>query len=499
MEKTVVTRNQIVNQLMRVGHGKFDIYTDIGLKAVLTEPELFAHMIAWNNKFGQVRDTKVAFPVIALRGEQDVELYENACAHLCTLDPRNLVRAVQFHKELSKPQPMMVNSSPAKGGSGRMLKDSIHRYIKSREQHRQWWDKTALQHRKSMKALYALYHIKPNKRAQDVLFKKLKPKGSVFEALKNLKSMKADEAAGTILNFSIPFNIAIGAIPDLKDKPDIALALIERMTGNELITNTNMLKRLGVFENPTLKSAYDSAISRMSKDKKVGTLKATRAKEFVTDKKAKAKLKQVEEQQLAKLGGIEGDWLVLGDKSGSMEKGIELAKMIAGLIAQQVKGKVHLVFFNDQPTYFDVSGMDYAEICEITKRQRADGMTSVGVGLDYLIKKGEIINGIAIATDGAENRSPLFHDAYRKYANLHGMEPPVYIFEIKSGMWGCSNTVTPCCERAGILAETFNMENVDFYSLPNVIKTMRTSRYTLVEEIMEVPLLTFEDVFNKAA
>lgn len=82
MEKTVVTRNQIVNQLMRVGHGKFDIYTDIGLKAVLTEPELFAHMIAWNNKFGQVRDTKVAFPVIALRGEQDVELYENACAHL---------------------------------------------------------------------------------------------------------------------------------------------------------------------------------------------------------------------------------------------------------------------------------------------------------------------------------------------------------------------------------------------------------------------------------
>jgi len=79
------------------------------------------------------------------------------------------------------------------------------------------------------------------------------------------------------------------------------------------------------------------------------------------------------------------------------------------------------------------------------------------------------------------------------------MEPPVYIFEIKSGMWGCSNTVTPCCERAGILAETFNMENVDFYSLPNVIKTMRTSRYTLVEEIMEVPLLTFEDVFNKAA
>ena len=195
MEKTVVTRNQIVNQLMRVGHGKFDIYTDVGLKAVKSEPELFAHLIAWNNKFGQVRDTKVAFPVIALRGESDMELYENACAHLCTLDPRNLLRAIKFHKTLSATK----LGNTAKGGSGNMLKAAIKRYICVREANRGWWDKTAVQHRKSMKALYALYHIKPNQRAQDVLFKKQKPKGSVFEALKNLKRMKPDEVAGTMV------------------------------------------------------------------------------------------------------------------------------------------------------------------------------------------------------------------------------------------------------------------------------------------------------------
>jgi hypothetical protein len=485
VERTEVTRNQIVNQLMRVGHGKFDIYKDVGLKAVNSEPELFAHLIAWNNKHGQVRDTKVAFPVIALRGEPDAELYENAVAHLCVLDPRNLLRAVEFHKGLK---------NGAGAGAGRLLKRGVYKYIKAREKDRRWWDKTVIQHRKSMKALYALYHIKPSQRAQSVLFDGKKPKGSVFEALKNLKNMTSEEAAGTILNFNIPFNIAVGAIPGLKNKPEIALALIERMSGNELVTNTEMLKRLGVFTDPALKSAYDSAIVRMQKDKKTSTLKATRAKEFVTDEKAKAKLKSIEEQELQKLGGIDGDWLVLGDKSGSMRQGIELARQVAGLIAQQVTGKVHLVFFHSSPTYFDVSGKDYDAILEITKRQRADGMTSIGVGLDYIMKKGEIVNGIAIATDGGENTHPYFVDAYQKYVEKVGMEPPVYIFKVR----GEHNVLKTHCDRFGVMAEVFDMQkDVDFYSLPNVIKTMRTSRYTLVEEIMEVPLMTFADVFER--
>ena len=96
MEKTDVTRNQIVNQILKVGHGDLSIYEDIGLRAVQTEPELFGHLIAWNQIKGEVRDSKVALPVIALRGQHDEELFENAAAHLCLLDPRNLVRAVKF-------------------------------------------------------------------------------------------------------------------------------------------------------------------------------------------------------------------------------------------------------------------------------------------------------------------------------------------------------------------------------------------------------------------
>jgi hypothetical protein len=146
-----------------------------------------------------------------------------------------------------------------------------------------------------------------------------------------------------------------------------------------------------VFEKPELKAAYDAAMQRMQKDKRVNTLKASKALETVKDKKAVAKLGQIQDQQLQKLGGIDGDWLVLGDCSGSMHTAVEVAKHVSALIAQQVKGKVHLIFFNSRPVYIDVTGMSWDEIKEKTKRITASGMTSCGCGIDYLSTKRRLL------------------------------------------------------------------------------------------------------------
>ena len=100
MEKTYVSRNQLINSLLHIGHGDLSIYAETGLQAAKWEPELFGHLIAWNQQKGEVRDSKAALPIIALRGDTDLQLYENACAHLCMLDPRNLLRAVRYHREL---------------------------------------------------------------------------------------------------------------------------------------------------------------------------------------------------------------------------------------------------------------------------------------------------------------------------------------------------------------------------------------------------------------
>lgn len=488
MEKTTISRNQIINQLMHMPHGELSMYVPICMQALANESELFGHLISYNNKKGEVRDSKAAFPIIALRGEADDELYENAVANLCTLDPRTLVKGIEFHKKLSKTHPL------GKVGAGKILKSGMSQYVKWRERNDGIWIRTALQHRKALKSLYTYFHIKPSQLAQDVLFDKIKPKGSVFEALANLKNMNPQEAAGTILNFNIPFLIASGAVGGIKGKPDIIMALIEKMSGSELINNTDMLRRMGVLENPVLKSAYDSAITRAKDDKKVSTMKAGKAAEKLGgDTKAASIMKDLHESKLETLGGIEGDWLVLGDKSGSMQTAIQKAREVSSLIAQQVKGNVELIFFDTHPTRYNVTGKSLDEITKMTSRISAQGGTSCGCGIELAMANNILVSGIAICSDGGDNTNPTFEIAYKKYVTKMGIEPTVYLFWVK----GEEDVMSQRCAKQGIQVQKFDVNKVDYYSLPNLIKTMRTNKFSLVDEIMSYPLLTFKDVFKE--
>ena len=47
-----------------------------------------------------------------------------------------------------------------------------------------------------------------------------------------------------------------------------------------------------------------------------------------------------------------------------MHDSIRVATEIAGFIAQQVKGRVILIFFNEEPAIFDVTGKTLEQIKE---------------------------------------------------------------------------------------------------------------------------------------
>ncbi len=487
-EQQIYSRNKLVAALMQIKHGDLSFYVPNGLAAAQADPDVLGHFIAWNQKNGKVRDAKVALPPIALRGlsAQDVDLAENAVAHMLSLSPRDLVRAYDFSKSLTK------DGKVIPGGHRRLLETGLRLYLEKRESSSKWFDKTVLQHRRSMKQLYRLSHKKPSPRAQAILFDQNYAKGSVFAKVAELRTMSAREAAGVILEYEIPFEVAVGAVAKAKDK-DIVLALLEGMTGNQVITNTVMLQRLGVMTDPALKSAYDKALERAKGDKKVETLKAGRAAQRVKGSSSAAKLEQLQETKTAQLGTIDGDWLVLGDCSGSMSQSIEVARQIAGIIAERVAGAVYLVFFDTSPTYFDVTGKSYTDIVAETRRVSAGGATSIGCGLDYIRSKGIVVNGIAIASDGGENRAPLFAEVYKKYCAALSIEPPVYLFHVP----GDGDALTQNMNHAGIQLERFELgRNVDYYSLPNIVKTLRANRYALYDEIMETPLLKFADVFK---
>jgi hypothetical protein len=328
-----------------------------------------------------------------------------------------------------------------------------------------------------------------------VLFDDLAPLGSVFNAVRSLKNMNDLEAAGTIIERKIPFLVAKGALGQRIQKPELLLALIKSMSPTELVTNTNHLMKLGVNIHPSTRAAFLEATKAS-----LGTrsFKAGRAAEFIHDEVMKRKMHDLQEKQLnimQSAGNVDGNWLVLGDKSGSMQESIEVAKLIAATLAKMVKGNVHLVFFDTDPRYIDATGISYEDILLKTRSIVAQGGTSIGVGLDYLAKKNLVVDGIAIVSDGGENTAPSFAPTYNEVVNIWGKKPPIYFYKVR----GEPDALTYNLNHLGIDYQTFDFTDgmIDFYSLPNLVLTMRSNRYSLIEEIFETPLKELDEVFTR--
>ena len=131
-------------------HGKLAEYVPIGKQAVEQEGEFFQHLIAWNFSNGQIRDSKVALPVLGLAYEKDQELLDNSLAHLAKLNPRELLKAFMFMRELRPAGKMSLMD--------RLVRDYLHQKETDRG-----WDGLAVQHMKVLRSLYALARVKPTK------------------------------------------------------------------------------------------------------------------------------------------------------------------------------------------------------------------------------------------------------------------------------------------------------------------------------------------------
>jgi hypothetical protein len=487
MAETGVTKQALISQLSKSPHGSLKEYLPVGKVGFQQEPEFMSRLTAWDRTHGQIRDSKVALPVIGLATLKDSELIDNALAHIALLGPRELARAYRFALEIRLP------------GKMRELRRLVESYLHEKEQDK-GWDHLAIQHRGTLKELHALTHSKPEKERTNVVlygrnFDKTKaplPKGSVFEVVANLKNMSPTEAAGSIMRYHIPFLIAMGALGSKAKEPDLVLALIGAMSPTELTTNVKMLEKLGLKTNPALRGAFDKAMEKAATSKKA-TLKTTKAAEAVTDTVLKEKLQGLQDKQIKALGGPEGNWLVLADKSGSMSRAIEASRHVSATLAKICQGKVWLVFFDTNPMTVDVTGLPLDSIQKATRHITANGGTSIGCGLNRMLSEKMEIDGIAIVSDGGENTPPLFPEVYKRYIDFAQKDVPVYLFLCT----GEPDNLTPRMKQAGIEMQTFDIRGgTDFYSIPNLAQTLRASRYSLVDEIMATPLLTLNSVLK---
>lgn len=508
MVEQALSQKQLVAELCKSPHGDLASYLPVARRTCVDNPDFYSHLIAWNHQRGQVRDAKVALPVVALSAVSSfsqehslaADVTENALAHLADLSPRMLLQALDFARFVKAPS--------------RMLQRFVHRYLRDMESDYRVWERTALQHRETMRTLYGRYHIAPGRDRKvgnataasmmDVTLMKGAAVVGKFAAVRTLSALGPDEIASTIKRYGLPYLIARGALGVKAKEPAVLAALIRSMSDAELVNNVRSLKRLGVMAIPEARAALEHAIERAgtkTRGKKSSTLKATKAAESLEasgDDVLAGKFRALQERQIDNLGGVDGDWLVLGDASTSMKVAIELARQVSAILARMVKGKVHLVFFNESPRYMDVTGKSYEEIKQITAMIAASGNTSIGCGLQYCVDKGFDVDGIAVISDGGQNRMPSFSQAYLAFEKKFDRRPTAYLYQTP----GDTDRMVAECAANQIDLQVFDLRQsgaygkVDYYSLPNLVQTMRTQRYSLVDEIYQTPLRTLDEVLS---
>src|SRR3954463_6263570 len=205
-------RLNLLNTLLTTPHRKLDEVWPVHREMVRADPRFYVRLAAWYSDRGDVRDHKEIFvATLSLSdfpGHRDVGL-----ALLRGLPPYEVGRVVDFIHGRKKTRKVRARAAKAAQAPKaevptvteafglfrnppRSLRTEVTRYLREREADADWFDSTVLIARKAVKRLYALLHVAPAERAQQILFDEAPPPGSRLLALKELAkaASPADQA-----------------------------------------------------------------------------------------------------------------------------------------------------------------------------------------------------------------------------------------------------------------------------------------------------------------
>jgi len=484
-------RLTILNTLLTTPHRKLDQVFPVHTDMIKRDPLFYGRLSAWYNNTGDVRDHKECF-VINLCLSDFEGHREAGLAMLREMPPYQVARVVDFvHGRKDKKTKKGAKNVPAQTvvenyGLGknvpRSMKTEVVRYLKERETDHEWFDSSVVIARKYMKRLYALLHVNPGERAQKILFEDKPPEDSKLFAVKELvKAATPADQARVIMEHKIPYRIASTVVSAMT--PTVMLALIEVMSSQELINNLGSLKKRGAFDNPDLKALIEKKLDKAKTDKRVAAFKATEAVKVAgLDESTARQLEAVADTQVKSKGRINRPTALLIDKSGSMNQAIELGKQIGSMIsAIMEEGTGFFVYAFDTMAYpLKAMGPSLADWEKALRGITANGGTSCGVALEYMIRAKQNVENIIVITDEGENQTPAFVPSLQRYIGQVGTQPTVCIVKTQ----GASNLLETQMQRAGLNCDAYQFTG-DYYSLPNLIPFLtKPSRLDLLMEIM---------------
>jgi hypothetical protein len=463
-------RLEMLNSLLTTPHRKLEQVAEIHQLIVELDPIFYGHLAVWYQRNGDVRDHKEVFVAHLLTSDL-VEHRDAGFVMLQEFPPYQVARVVDFMKQHRNKLP-------------RSARTAVQRYLKVRESNPALFDRAALRGRKAMKHLYASLHIKPGERANAILFRDQPPVGSLADVLKQLaKAESAAEQARLIVEFKLPYAIAIGGIKQLT--PTVLVALINSMTPQEVINNLKSLKARGAMDHTEVKALIDAKLEEASKSARVAAFKAQVAADAADlDDDTLARLEKVTNEQVKRRGVITRPTALFVDKSGSMENAIELGKRLAALISGITLADLFVYAFDNIPYPVTAQGKELTDWERAFQHIKAGGGTSIGAPLEAMRKKRQIVDQIIVVTDEGENAAPYFGEVYKTYCRELAIMPNVVIVRVG----GYCNWLESQLKGQQAPVETFTFAG-DYYSLPNLVPLLtRPSRLDLLMEILDTPL-----------
>lgn len=492
-------RLAMLNTLLTTPHRKLDALWGIHDELSRQDPRFYVRLAAWYADKGDVRDHREMFVVSLVTspfpGHRDVGL-----ALLRELPPYQVGRVVDFisgRKKNRRARSLVgaiANDQPINAVEEhglfrcvpRSLKTEVVRYLREREADAEWFDSTVLTARKAIKRLYALLHVKPSERAQRTLFDEQSPTDSRVFALKVLaKASNPTEQAKAIIEHAIPYRVAVSVLTQVT--PTVLLALIERMTSQELINNIGSLKRRGAMDNPDLKALIECKLASAQTDTRVSAYKASVAAKAVDVSPELTKsLTDVTDSRVKAKGRITRSTALLLDKSGSMEVALDVGKQLGAMISAVCEADLFAYAFDNIAYPVEPKGKQVADWEAALVGIKAGGGTSCGVAIEWMAKQKQRVEQFVFVTDEEENGSPLFANAYQTYVAATGLKPTVTIVKVGKA----TQQLEVACKQLNVPYNVFEFRG-DYYSLTNVIPVLaQASQTDLLMEILNYPLPT---------
>jgi hypothetical protein len=468
-------RVQILNSFLTTPHRKLFELAPLHTSALERDPLFYGHLAPWYFEKGEVRDHKTLF-VAHLATSDYPEFREAAWVLLQKLAPYEVARVLDHAKRV-------VGKAP------RSLKSAITHYLRTRENNVRQFDGAALRARDDLKHLYASLRLKPDPRAQAILFDEQPPTDSPLAALRQLaKAESAEQQAEIILENKIPYTTAVGAIKHLT--PALLVSLINAMSPQEVINNMASLKRRGAMENAEVKALIDAKLAQATTDKRVSTMKAKKAAQVTQlDAETERKLTEITDQRVANKVEIKRPTALFVDKSGSMTLAIEVAKQLAALVSAVISADFHVYAFDTAAFEIkaDVGAGKRPALSDWEKAFKfikADGGTSLGIAVAQLIKHKIYTEQFVFVTDEGENTAPYLVNAWKEYCEKMQVVPSVIIVQVG----GSNERFAQGLQAQGIELTRYQFSG-DYYALPNLLPLLALpSKAELVSLILEYPL-----------